>query len=106
VFFTAVILAALVVWVVLKLPAAGFGLALLAVILPGAWEWARLAGLVGTRDRSLYGGLVLVLIAALWPLIGSARSSAVCWARSSPVGAMRCSGCGVMPSIRIATTGP
>jgi phosphatidate cytidylyltransferase len=69
--FTAVILAALVVWVVLKLPAAGFGLALLAVILPGAWEWARLAGLVGTRDRSLYGGLVLVLIAALWPLIGS-----------------------------------
>lgn len=68
---TAAILALLVVWVVLKLPTTGFGLALLAVILPAAWEWARLAGLDGTRDRLLYGGGVLALILACWPLVGS-----------------------------------
>ena len=39
---TASVLAILVVWLVLKLPVAGFALALLAVILPAAWEWARL----------------------------------------------------------------
>jgi hypothetical protein len=31
-------------WAVLKLPVAGFGVALLAVILPGAWEWAQSGG--------------------------------------------------------------
>ncbi len=67
---TASVLAIVVVWVVLKLPVAGFGLALLAVILPAAWEWARLAGLGGTRDRLLYGGAVLLAIAAFWPLAG------------------------------------
>jgi len=65
---TAAVLAVLVVWAVLKLPVAGFGAALLAVILPAAWEWARLAGLGETRDRLLYGGAVLASIAALWPL--------------------------------------
>lgn len=69
---TAAILAALVVWMVLKLPNTGFGLAVLAVILPAAWEWGRLAGLAGTRDRLLYGGAVLALILALWPLVGNA----------------------------------
>lgn len=68
---TASILAALVVWMVLRLPVAGFGAALLAVILPAAWEWARLAGLDKARDRLLYGGMVLVVILALWPLIDS-----------------------------------
>ena len=67
---TASVLAIVVVWVVLKLPVAGFSLALLAVILPAAWEWARLAGLGGTRDRLLYGGAVLLAIAAFWPLAG------------------------------------
>lgn len=68
---TASVLAILVVWLVLKLPVAGFALALLAVILPAAWEWARLAGLGETRDRLLYGGAVLASIAALWPLAGN-----------------------------------
>lgn len=66
---TATILAAMVIWAVLKLPATGFGLALLAVILPGAWEWARLAGLSVASGRLLYGGLVLILILACWPLV-------------------------------------
>jgi len=65
---TASVLAIVVVWTVLKLPVAGFGLALLAVILPAAWEWALLAGLGETRQRLLYGGAVLALIALLWPL--------------------------------------
>lgn len=68
---TAAVLALTVIWAVLKLPAAGFGLALLAVAVLGAWEWARLAGLNGTRGRLLYGGLVLAAILALWPLVGN-----------------------------------
>jgi phosphatidate cytidylyltransferase len=68
---TATVLALIAVWAVLKLPAAGFGLALLAVILLGAWEWARLAGFDGTRDRLLYGGLALFATLAIWPLVWS-----------------------------------
>ena len=67
---TASVLAIVVVWTVLKLPVAGFGLALLAVVLPAAWEWSRLAGLDEVRARLLYGGAVLALIALLWPLAG------------------------------------
>jgi phosphatidate cytidylyltransferase len=66
---TASILALLVIWVVLKLPTTGFGLALLAVILPGAWEWTRLVGLATPRDRLLYVSGVLLLILAIWPLL-------------------------------------
>lgn len=68
---TASILAILVIWAVLKLPVAGFGVALLAIILPGAWEWTRLAGLCKTRDRWLYVGGVLALILASWPLLSN-----------------------------------
>jgi phosphatidate cytidylyltransferase len=69
---TASVLALIALWVVLKLPAAGFGAVLLGVMLLGAWEWADLAGLHETRSRLLYGGLVLVLILAVWPLAGCA----------------------------------
>lgn len=65
---TASVLALIALWVVLKLPAAGFGAVLLVVMLLGAWEWADLAGLRETRGRLLYGGLVLALILAVWPL--------------------------------------
>lgn len=68
---TAAVLAVLVVWAVLKLPVAGFGAMLLAVILLGAWEWAGLAGLNETRGRLRYGGVVLALILAFWPLLDS-----------------------------------
>lgn len=69
---TASILAVLIIWAVLKLPVAGFGVVLLAVILPGAWEWTRLAGLQKTRDRGLYVGGILALILVAWPLLDSA----------------------------------
>ena len=65
---TASVLALIALWVVLKLPAAGFGAALLAVVLLCAWEWADLAGLTQPRGRLLFGGLVLALILAVWPL--------------------------------------
>ena len=69
---TASILAILVVWAVLKLPVAGFGVALLAVILLGAWEWTRLVGLNAAHQRGLYVGGVLALILAIWPLLDNA----------------------------------
>jgi phosphatidate cytidylyltransferase len=69
---TASILAILVIWAVLKLPVAGFGVVLLAVILPGAWEWARLASLSKIRDRILYVGGVLAVILMVWPFLGNA----------------------------------
>ena len=67
---TALVLAAIVVWAVLKLPASGFGVALLVVVLPGAWEWARLAGWSGARERLRYVAAVLALILLSWPLLG------------------------------------
>ncbi|MFZ1827548.1 MAG: phosphatidate cytidylyltransferase [Candidatus Competibacteraceae bacterium] len=69
---TASILAILIIWAVLKLPVAGFGVVLLAVILPGAWEWTRLASLSKIRDRMLYVGGVLAVILMVWPFLGHA----------------------------------
>ena len=68
---TAIVLALIAVWVVLKLPAIGFGTALLAIVLLGAWEWAHLVGMNRTRSRLWYGALILTLILAFWPLVGS-----------------------------------
>jgi phosphatidate cytidylyltransferase len=68
---TAVVLAMIAVWVVLNLPAIGFGSALLAIMLLGAWEWAHLVGMNQTRSRLWYGTLILILILAFWPLVGS-----------------------------------
>ena len=65
---TASILALIALWVVLKLPAVGFGAVLLAVMLLCAWEWADLARLTQPRARVLYGVLVLAPILAVWPL--------------------------------------
>ena len=66
---TASFLAILVIWAVLKLPVAGFGIALWVVLLPGAWEWARLAGLHKPRAQWLYVSGILVLILTAWPLL-------------------------------------
>ena len=68
---TAVILALIVIWVVVKAPVAWFGVALLAIILPAAWEWALLAGFSRNRERALYCAIVLALILLVWPLLGS-----------------------------------
>ncbi len=69
---TASVLALIAVWVVLKLPAIGFGAALLAMLLLGAWEWAHLAGMNQIYSRLGYGALILTLILACWPLVDSA----------------------------------
>ena len=69
---TASVLALIALWVVLKLPAAGFGAVLLAVMLLCAWEWADLARLTQPRARVLYGVLALAPILAVWPLAGQA----------------------------------
>lgn len=68
---TAVILALIVIWVVVKAPVTWFGVALLAIILPAAWEWALLAGFSRNRERALYCAIVLALILLIWPLLGS-----------------------------------
>jgi len=69
---TACVLALITLWVVLKLPVAGFGAVLLVVMLLCAWEWADLAGLAQPRGRLLYGVLVLAPVLAVWPLVGRA----------------------------------
>ena len=68
---TAIVLALIAVWVVLKLPAIGFGAALLAIVLLGAWELADLAGMSQIRGRLWYSALILTLILTCWPLVGS-----------------------------------
>lgn len=69
--FTASLLALFTLWVVLKLPAAGFGAVLLVVTLLCAWEWADLAGLP-MRHRGWYCGCLLLVLLGLWPLAGDA----------------------------------
>ena len=69
---TASVLALIALWVVLKLPVIGFGVALAGVVLLCAWEWADLAGWRRPRERLAYGGVVLALILAIWPLMGHA----------------------------------
>jgi phosphatidate cytidylyltransferase len=58
---TALLLVPLVVWGVLALPTAYFGLALAAFVLAGAWEWADLCG----YRRTAGVAYVLALIAVL-----------------------------------------
>ncbi len=51
----------------LLLPSAAFGVALLAVVMLGAWEWARLTGL-GRESRLVYLALVAACALGLWQL--------------------------------------
>lgn len=76
--FTGLILAVIAIWVVLQLPSAGFAVVLLALVVLGAWEWARLAGFVGTRDRLWYSGAVLGLVLACWPLMSNSAAVTSC----------------------------
>ena len=66
---TASVLAILVILAVFKFSVSNFSTVLLAIILAGAWEWARLVGFENKRDRFLYSLVVLVLIFTLWPLV-------------------------------------
>jgi phosphatidate cytidylyltransferase len=60
---TAVVLAPLVVWGVLALPTAYFGLALAVFVLAGAWEWADLCGYRRTAGVAYVLALIAVLAA-------------------------------------------
>ncbi len=63
---TAVILAVIIIWAVLKLPPPAFGLLLLVVMLLGAWEWSGLMGLERIETQLGYVALVLVSTLVLW----------------------------------------
>nr|VFK54316.1 MAG: phosphatidate cytidylyltransferase [Candidatus Kentron sp. TUN]VFK56289.1 MAG: phosphatidate cytidylyltransferase [Candidatus Kentron sp. TUN]VFK64879.1 MAG: phosphatidate cytidylyltransferase [Candidatus Kentron sp. TUN] len=59
---TAVLLAPLVILSILMLPTFYFGLGLVAMILVGAWEWARLAGYTSKIKRIAYVLATAVLL--------------------------------------------
>ena len=63
---TALLLAVLVAVIILVLPQAWFGWAILIITLMGAWEWAGLMGLSVPVGRSLYCLAVLALIMLAW----------------------------------------
>jgi phosphatidate cytidylyltransferase len=63
---TAIVLLALVLGVIAGLPPAGFLVCMGAVILLGAWEWTRLAGLASPAARIMYVALVAVLLPLLY----------------------------------------
>ncbi len=68
---TALVLIPLVVLGVLRLPTPYVAAILALVILIGAWEWSRLAGLVSAGARLSYLLLLGLLLAAGWPLLGN-----------------------------------
>lgn len=63
--FTGIVLVALVLGALVWLPAQWFLAGMGMVILVGAWEWTRLAGLQDRRARIGYVALVLVLLPLL-----------------------------------------
>ncbi|MEW5756637.1 MAG: phosphatidate cytidylyltransferase [Pseudomonadota bacterium] len=65
---TAAILIPLVVWGILSLSVPAFAVILAAVILGGAWEWSRLAGIHAPVMRAGYVVLIAVAILLLWRL--------------------------------------
>jgi phosphatidate cytidylyltransferase len=83
---TALALAAVIIGVLLWMPAR-FAVAVVALAcLAGAWEWAGLAGLVSTASRALYLAAVAAAITAAWwftaevpQLIGFLRLAALWW---------------------------
>jgi phosphatidate cytidylyltransferase len=65
---TGLLLAVGTVGAALLLPSAAFGVALLAVVMLGAWEWARLTGLGRRESRLAYLAVVAVCALGLWRL--------------------------------------
>nr|WP_240544916.1 phosphatidate cytidylyltransferase [Ectothiorhodospira shaposhnikovii] len=76
---TGLLLAVVVFSAVLLLPSFWFGLAVLAVCLGGAWEWARLCGLESGGQRGLYvtgvaalaglGAFTAFALDQIWPVV-------------------------------------
>ena len=79
---TAAILIAGVLGALFLLPPAGWGVAVLAVVTVGAYEWAKLIGLAGARLRLLVGVVALsgvALLAGAPPARGDGWPVAVVW---------------------------
>lgn len=68
---TAAILGMAAAWGALMLDSVWFGVGLLLFVLLGAWEWSGLSGLSTPWSRLGYCALVVGLIGAVWPLLGS-----------------------------------
>ena len=75
-FFTAVVLAAILLLALFALPAAAGSALFAALLLIGAWEWAALAGLSGTGGRSAYTAAALAVGWLVWTLGTSGTSVA------------------------------
>lgn len=63
---TAIILIPLVIYGILYLPSAIVALILAAILLQGAWEWSRMAGLTLAWQRSIYVLTILMLMVYFW----------------------------------------
>jgi phosphatidate cytidylyltransferase len=63
---TAIVLVALVLGVIIWLPPQWFLACMAAVILQGAWEWTRLAGIINVKARLAYVALVLAALPLLY----------------------------------------
>jgi phosphatidate cytidylyltransferase len=64
---TAFILGTAIVYGIMKLPEAGFGILLLIILLLASWEWSRLLGFTMT-GKILYCAVVALSIGVLWGL--------------------------------------
>jgi len=71
---TALALAALVIGVLLWLPALVAVLAIVVIVLAGAWEWAGFAGLTSPTQRSLYVLGIAAGIALAWSVTRESAS--------------------------------
>jgi len=56
-------------WGILTLPTAWFGVALLLIILLGAWEWGGMLGFSGPIARIGYCAVILTTTVLVWPML-------------------------------------
>jgi phosphatidate cytidylyltransferase len=58
-------------WGILTLPTVWFGVALLLIILLGAWEWGGMLGLAGPIARLGYCAVILAATLLVWPMLAN-----------------------------------
>jgi len=63
---TAIILLVLLLAALFLLPALGWSLLVIAMVMQGTSEWARLSGLSGTAAKSYWGVTLLLMLGLLW----------------------------------------
>jgi len=66
---TASLLAPLALWGIWALPPQGFASAIAIIFAMAGWEWSRLSGFAQAPGRSFYMALVVLGMAALYPLL-------------------------------------